>query len=140
MPSKKLRAKVQPIFISERHSSVLALFHSQIVYVTGGQDLTVTSTAAASTLSNVRFEVGGFTNLVLDVPDLTMTGIYQSVSGAHIRTSLLVFQSHFVWLLGIDFRCPFCVGWFVYRRLPCRLPCYGAHGQLLHDLERNASA
>lgn len=51
------------------------------MYVTGGQDITVTSTAAASMLSNVRFEVIGYTNLVLDVPDLTMTGIYRSVSG-----------------------------------------------------------
>lgn len=57
---------------------------AQIVYVTGGQDLTVTSTAAASAVANVHFEVIGFTNLVLDVPDLTMTGIYQSVSGTRI--------------------------------------------------------
>jgi len=37
--------------------------------------VTVTSTAAASTVSNVRFEVIGYTSLVIDVPDLTMTGI-----------------------------------------------------------------
>lgn len=65
------------------------LFCPQIVYVTGGEDLTITSTAAASTISNVHFEVIGYTNLVLDVPDLTMTGIFQSVSGAHIRSFLL---------------------------------------------------
>ncbi len=52
----------------------------QIVYVTGGEELTVTSSAAASTVSNVHFEVIGYTSLVLDVPDLTVTGIYQSVS------------------------------------------------------------
>lgn len=52
----------------------------QIVYVTGGNELTITSTAAASTMSNVHFEVIGYTSLVLDVPDLTMSGIYQSVS------------------------------------------------------------
>ena len=53
----------------------------QIVYVTGGGELTVTSTAAASAMTNVRFEVIGYTSLALDVPNLTMTGIYQSVSG-----------------------------------------------------------
>ncbi len=60
-------------------SSLVACLHAQIVYVTVGGELTVTSTAAAPTLSNVRFEVINDTFLVLDVPDLTMTGIYKSV-------------------------------------------------------------
>jgi len=60
----------------------------QVVYVTGGEELTVTSAAAASTVANVHFEVIGYTSLVLDVPDLTMTGIYQSVSGG-TRFSIL---------------------------------------------------
>ena len=70
------------MFITENRSSGLPCraFLSQIVYVTGGQDVTVTSTAASSTISNVRFEVIGYTGLVVDVPDLTVTGIYQSVS------------------------------------------------------------
>lgn len=51
-----------------------------MVYVTGGEELTITSSATSSTISNVHFEVAGYTSLVLDVPDLTMTGINQSVS------------------------------------------------------------
>ncbi|CAN0379514.1 unnamed protein product [Pylaiella littoralis] len=52
-----------------------------IIYVTGGQDLTVTSTAPSSVMSNVRFEVSGFSKLVLDIPGLTMAGIYKSEVG-----------------------------------------------------------
>ncbi|CAM9568983.1 unnamed protein product, partial [Ectocarpus fasciculatus] len=55
-----------------------------IVYVTGGGDLTVTSSAASSTIDNARFEVSGFSKLILDVPGLTMTGIYQSQAGGAI--------------------------------------------------------
>ena len=66
--------------------------------MTGGEELTVTSTAAASTMANVRFEVIGYTSLVLDVPDLTMTGIYQSVSGGS-GTHVFIFLSFFGRLL-----------------------------------------
>ncbi|CAM9636886.1 unnamed protein product [Ectocarpus fasciculatus] len=52
-----------------------------IVYVTGGGELTVTSSAASTTINNARFEVSGFSKLILDVPGLTMTGIYQSQAG-----------------------------------------------------------
>ncbi|CAB1098144.1 unnamed protein product [Ectocarpus sp. CCAP 1310/34] len=52
-----------------------------IVYVTGGGELTVTSSAASTTIDNARFEVSGFSKLILDVPGLTMTGIYQSQAG-----------------------------------------------------------
>ncbi|CAM9648236.1 unnamed protein product [Pylaiella littoralis] len=55
-----------------------------IVYVTGGEELTVTSTAASSTMSNVHLEVIGYTSLVLDVPDLTMSGIFQSQVGGAV--------------------------------------------------------
>ncbi|CAM9912938.1 unnamed protein product [Scytosiphon promiscuus] len=55
-----------------------------IVYVTGGEELTVTSTASATTISNVHFEVIGFTSLFLDVPDLTIAGLYQSEVGGAI--------------------------------------------------------
>lgn len=64
----------------------------QIVYVTGGGELTITSTAAASTISNVHLEVIGHTSLVLDVPDLTMSGIYQSVNKIVVIASLSVFH------------------------------------------------
>ncbi|CAM9959551.1 unnamed protein product [Pylaiella littoralis] len=59
-----------------------------IVYVTGGGELTITSTAAASTISNVHLEVIGHTSLVLDVPDLTMSGIYQSLLGGAVFVDL----------------------------------------------------
>lgn len=62
----------------------------QIIYVTGGQDLTVTSTAPSSVMSNVRFEVSGFSKLVLDIPGLTMAGIYKSVRArGAVRTSIV---------------------------------------------------
>lgn len=35
--------------------------------------------AGSTTFSNVTFEVVGFTNLVLEVPEMTMTGIERSV-------------------------------------------------------------
>lgn len=56
------------------------------MYVTGGGELTVTSSAASTTIDNARFEVSGFSKLILDVPGLTMTGIYQSVSYKFVFT------------------------------------------------------
>lgn len=50
-----------------------------MIYVTGGKELTVVSTAEAATLENVRLEVVGYSSLTMDVPDLTITGIYKSV-------------------------------------------------------------
>ena len=47
----------------------------------GGGDLTVTSTTDAMVFSNIRFEIGGYSNLYFDVPDLTMMGISSSVRG-----------------------------------------------------------
>lgn len=52
-------------------------------------------------LSNVRFEVIGYTNLVLDVPDLTMTGIYQSVSGPR---SCLPYRKIFIYYFNISLK------------------------------------
>lgn len=57
----------------------LKLCHFQIIYVTGGEELTVISTAASATMENVRIEVVGHTKLVLEVPDFTLTAIIQSV-------------------------------------------------------------
>lgn len=51
----------------------------QIIYVTGGQELTIVSTAASATMENVRVEVVSYTKLILEVPDFTVTGIFQSV-------------------------------------------------------------
>lgn len=51
----------------------------QIIYVTGGQELTIISTAASATMENVRIEVVSYTKLILEVPDFTVTGIFQSV-------------------------------------------------------------
>lgn len=53
---------------------------AQIVYVTGGEELTIVSTAASATMENVRIEVVAYTKLILDVPNFTVAGIYQSVS------------------------------------------------------------
>eukprot|EP00904_Undaria_pinnatifida_P008962 jgi/Undpi1/5196/HiC_scaffold_2.g00478.m2 len=52
-----------------------------IIFVTGGGEVTVTSTADTSTFSNIRFEVGGYSNLYFDVPELIMTGIENSPIG-----------------------------------------------------------
>lgn len=46
------------------------------------------STAESATLENVRLEIVGYSSLTMDVPDLTMTGIYQSVR--LVRVSALV--------------------------------------------------
>ena len=51
--------------------------------MTGGEELTIESTAASATMENVRIEVVAYTKLILDVPDLTVTGIYQSVRATH---------------------------------------------------------
>ena len=59
---------------------LLVCYPVKIIFVTGGGDVTVTSTADTSTFSNIRFEVGGYSNLYFDVPELTMTGIENSVS------------------------------------------------------------
>ena len=67
----------------------------QLIEVAGGQELTIVSTAESAVTDNVRFEVKGSTKLVLDVPDLTITGIVDSVSRslARHRPYLLVLQS-----------------------------------------------
>lgn len=52
----------------------------QIIYVTGGEELTIVSTAPSATMENVRIEAVSFTKLILDAPDLTVAGIFQSVS------------------------------------------------------------
>ena len=52
----------------------------KIIFVTGGGDVTVASTTDTTTFSNIRFEVGGYSNLYFDVPELIMTGIENSVS------------------------------------------------------------
>lgn len=56
-----------------------APFNRQVIEVTGGQELTVVSTADSAVMSNVRFEVRDSTKLVLDIPDLTITGVVDSV-------------------------------------------------------------
>lgn len=63
-------------------SSVLfdALVVSQMVFVTGGGELVMTSEADSITLSKVRFEVLGYTKLILDLPPTTITGFEKSVS------------------------------------------------------------
>ena len=63
--------------------------------MTGGQELTIVSTAESAVTDNVRFEVKGSTKLVLDIPDLTITGIVDSVSRylARHRRYLPVLQS-----------------------------------------------
>lgn len=68
--------------------------------MTGGEELTVTSTAAATTISNVHFEVIGFTSLILDIPDLTVAGIYQSVRRSSCRTWGLEVGSYVAWGLA----------------------------------------
>eukprot|EP00904_Undaria_pinnatifida_P009034 jgi/Undpi1/5260/HiC_scaffold_2.g00541.m1 len=55
--------------------------NQSIIFVMGGGDLTVTSTTDAMVFSNIRFEIGGYSNLYFDVPDLTMTGISSSPIG-----------------------------------------------------------
>lgn len=65
----------------------LERFHCQIIYVTGGEELTIVSTAASATMENVRIEVVAYTKLILDVPDLTVTGIVQSVRAVMIMFS-----------------------------------------------------
>lgn len=56
-----------------------APFNRQLVEVTGGQQLTIVSTADSLVMSNVRLEVLDSTKLVLDIPDLTITGVIDSV-------------------------------------------------------------
>ncbi|CAM9576041.1 unnamed protein product, partial [Ectocarpus fasciculatus] len=46
-----------------------------VVEVVGGQELTIISTAESAVISNARFEVQDSTKLVLDIPDLTITGV-----------------------------------------------------------------
>lgn len=67
----------------------LKLFHCQIIYVTGGEELTIISTAASATMENVRIEVVAYTKLILDVPDFTVTGIVQSV-----RAVMVIFSPY----------------------------------------------
>lgn len=64
----------------------------QIIYVTGGEDLTIISTATSATMENVRIEVLAYTKLILDVPDFTVTGIVQSVRFILEHISPYLFQ------------------------------------------------
>ena len=43
--------------------------------------MTITSSTDEIVFSNIRFEIGGYSNLYFDVVDLTMTGITSSVRG-----------------------------------------------------------
>jgi len=61
-------------------SALSSLPIPQLIEVNGGQELTIISTAESAVTDNVRLEVRGSTKLVLDVPDLTITGIVDSVS------------------------------------------------------------
>lgn len=65
----------------------------QIIYVTGGEELTIISTAASATMENVRIEVLAYTKLVLEVPDFTVSGIYQSVRVCPSRYLIIIKQS-----------------------------------------------
>lgn len=60
-------------------STLLDFYMFQIIYVTGGGELTIVSTAASATMENVRIEVVEYSKLILEVPDFTMTAIIQSV-------------------------------------------------------------
>lgn len=51
----------------------------QLIEVTGGQELTIISTADSAVMSNARFEVRDSSKLILDIPDLTITGVVDSV-------------------------------------------------------------
>lgn len=81
------------IRVSDQLFSTLTLV--QIIYVTGGEELTIISTAASATMYNVRIEVVSYTKLILDIPDCTVTGIFQSVRVVptvffpHIQQTLL---------------------------------------------------
>eukprot|EP00904_Undaria_pinnatifida_P009032 jgi/Undpi1/5259/HiC_scaffold_2.g00540.m1 len=55
--------------------------NQSIIFVTGGGDLTITSSTDEIVFSNIRFEIGGYSNLYFDVVDLTMTGITSSPIG-----------------------------------------------------------
>lgn len=53
---------------------------SQLVFVTGGGELSLTSSADSLTFSKIRFEILGHTKLVLDLPPTMVTGFQRSVS------------------------------------------------------------
>lgn len=64
--------------LSVPHTLLLS-FPDKIVHVSGGEELTVKASAATTSLSNVRFEVVGYTKLTLVGTEITMTGIARSV-------------------------------------------------------------
>eukprot|EP00903_Cladosiphon_okamuranus_P006518 g6370.t1 len=49
-----------------------------LIEVTGGKELTTISTADSAVMSDARFEVRDSSKLVLDIPDLTITGVVDS--------------------------------------------------------------
>lgn len=57
---------------------------AQIVFVTGGGELTLTSSADSYIFSKLRFEVLGYTKLILDLPPATFTGFERSVSAGMV--------------------------------------------------------
>lgn len=48
--------------------------------MTGGEELTIVSTAASATMENVGIDVMAYTKLILEVSDFTLAGIIQLVS------------------------------------------------------------
>lgn len=61
-------------------SRIMRSCAAQIVFVTGGGQLTLTSSADSYIFSKLRFEVLGHTKLILDLPPATFTGFERSVS------------------------------------------------------------
>lgn len=67
---------------------------SQLLFVTGGGELSLTSSADSLTFSKVRFEILGHTKLVLDLPSTTVTGFQRSVSTNAGKHLLIKCASH----------------------------------------------
>eukprot|EP00752_Nemacystus_decipiens_P018338 g16453.t1 len=59
----------------------LSCANQSIIFVTGGGEFTISSSASELTMSNIRVEVSGHTSLYMDVPELIMTGIFNSPIG-----------------------------------------------------------
>lgn len=72
--------------------------------------MTVTSTADSMAFTNIRFEVGGYSNLYFDVPEMVMTGLENSVSETDFCLKTHSSGFALTWYLGDVIHARLCVG------------------------------